>query len=134
MKENSQGGDLSTLEANSQRKHPRTFRDPVERWRVQEKQKKEKWKKRKQKKVKKQKVKYRRRSLWKKCKERIANFFMAARKEEEVERKGRKSDRCPKARHALGIFPPLLCSGRFTEKDGKDENKAATGSSRRGEK
>ena len=27
---------------------------------------------------------------------------MAERKEEDVEKKGRKSDRCPKARHALG--------------------------------
>ena len=40
--ESRQGGDLSTLEANSQGEDPRTFRDPVERWRVQEKEKKEK--------------------------------------------------------------------------------------------
>ena len=59
-------------------------------------------KKKKVKKVKKKKVKYRGKSLWKKCKERIANYFMTERKEEDVEMEGRKSDRCPKARHALG--------------------------------
>ena len=76
----------------------------------------------------------------KKCKERIANYFMAERKEEDVENKGKKSDRCPKARHALeksGRWLILLllwaelvvyrcCSGRFTEKDGNVEKNAAT--------
>ena len=67
---------------------------------------------------------------------------MAERKEEDVEKKGRKSDRCPKARHvwkmalsttAFGaeLVVYRCCSGRFTEKDGKVENNAATGSSGR---
>ena len=67
MKENSQGGDLSTLEANSHGQDPRTFRDPVERWRVQEKQKEgREVEEKEEKKVKKKKVKYRGKSLWKK--------------------------------------------------------------------
>ena len=37
-----------------------------------------------------------------KVQKKIANNFMAERKEEDVEKKGRKSDRCPKARHACG--------------------------------
>ena len=61
----------------------------------------EKWKKKKKKKVKKKKVKYRRRSLWKKCKERVERFLTADRKEEDVEKKARKSDRRPRARQAL---------------------------------
>ena len=80
FEENSQGGGFRTLEANSQGEDPRTFKDPVERWRVQEKQKEEKWKRKKKKKVKKKKVKYRRRSWWNKCKERIARFLTAERK------------------------------------------------------
>ena len=63
LQEHSQGGDLTTLEANSQGKDPRTLCNPIERWRVQEKQKEEKWKKRKKKTVKKTKVKYRVKSL-----------------------------------------------------------------------
>ena len=50
-KVNSQERDFGTLEINSQGEDPRTLKDPVERWRVQEKRK-EKWKKRKKKKVK----------------------------------------------------------------------------------
>ena len=50
-------GPKNLFEENSQ-EDPRTFKDPVERWRVQEKQKEEKWKRRKKK-----KVKYRRRDL-----------------------------------------------------------------------
>ena len=73
MEENSQGEDLSTLEATSQGNDPRTFRNPVERWRAQEKQKEEEWKNRKKKKVNKKKVKKRGTSLWNKCNERIAN-------------------------------------------------------------
>ena len=55
LEKNRQGGVLSTLEANSQREDPRTFKDPVERWRVQEKQKEEKWKRKKKKKGKEEK-------------------------------------------------------------------------------
>ena len=62
---------------NSQGKDPRTFRDPVERWRVQEKQKKRSERRGRKKKVKKKKVKCRRKSLWTKCKERIASLFVA---------------------------------------------------------
>ena len=43
--ENSQGGDLSTPKANSQGKDPRTFKEPVERWRVLRKRKEKKWRK-----------------------------------------------------------------------------------------
>ena len=39
--------------------------------------------------------------MGKKCKERIASFFTAERKDEEVEKKGRKSDRRRRARQAL---------------------------------
>ena len=49
-----------------------------------------------------EKVKYRRRSWWKTCKERIKGFMEAKRKEEEVEKKGRKSNRRPRARQVLG--------------------------------
>ena len=83
---NSQGGDLSAPETNSQREDPRTFKEPMERWRVQKK-----WKGKKKKKDGKRKVKYRRSSLWKKAKERIASFLAAKWKEEEEEKKGRKS-------------------------------------------
>ena len=76
------------------RKGPRTFCNPLERWRVQEKQKEEKWKKRKKKKVKKTKVKYRVEKFVKKV---PRKYFMAERKEEDVDKKGRKSDSCPKA-------------------------------------
>ena len=37
-----------------------------------------------------------------KVQKKIANNFMAERKEEDVEKKGRESDRCPKARHTVG--------------------------------
>ena len=39
---------------------------------------------------------------WRKCKERIASFFNAKRKEEEVGKKVTKSDRRPRARQILG--------------------------------
>ena len=42
---NSQGGDLSLLITISQGEDPRTFKEPVERWRVQTKWKEKKWKK-----------------------------------------------------------------------------------------
>ena len=71
LKETAQGGDLSALETNRQGEDPRTFKVPVERWRVQKK-----WKGKK-KKDEKRKVKYRRRTLWKKAKERIASFLAA---------------------------------------------------------
>ena len=38
---NNQGGDLGTPETNSQGEDPRTFEEPVERWRVQKKRKEE---------------------------------------------------------------------------------------------
>ena len=43
--ENSQGGDLRRPETNSHGEDPRTFKEPVERWRVQKKRKEKKWKK-----------------------------------------------------------------------------------------
>ena len=85
--ENSQGGDLRTLETNSQGRDPRTLKEPVERWRGQEKRKEKKWKK-KRKKKKKKKLKHRRRSWLNKCKERIVTFLHG---EDEIgkERKGK---------------------------------------------
>ena len=90
LKEYSQGGDLSSLEANSQGKDPRTFRDPVES-EFKKSRRKRSGRRGRKKKVKKKKVMYRGKSVWKMCKERIANYFMAKRKE-DVEMKGRKSD------------------------------------------
>ena len=82
-----------------------------------------------------EKEKKKRKSWWTKCKERFANYLMAGRKEVDVEKKGRKSNRCPKARHALEkLVVYRCCSGRFTEKDGNVENNAATGSSGRSDK
>ena len=40
--------------------------------------------------------------MWKRCKERIAQLYGRGEKEEHVENKARKSDICPKARHAFG--------------------------------
>ena len=54
------------------------------------------------------KVKYRKRSWWKKCKERIARFLTAKRNEEEKETKGRKSDKRPRTRQFLGKSGRLL--------------------------
>ena len=81
--ENSQGGDFGTLKTNSQGEDPRTFKEAVQRWRVQKKRKEKKWKKKK--KNKKKKVKYRS-SWWKEAKERIASFFAAKLKKERKER------------------------------------------------
>ena len=39
--------------------------------------------------------------MWKQIKESVASFFTAERKDEEVEKKGRKSDRRRRARQAL---------------------------------
>ena len=89
FEENIQGRDLSTLETNSQEKHPRTLKEPVERWPVQKKRKKKKWK-------------CRRRSWWKKCKEGIVSLLTARMKEETKEKEGRKRDRRPRARQVLG--------------------------------
>ena len=91
---NSPGGHHSTPQTNSRGEDPRTFKVPVERWRVQKKWKEKRWKKKKKKNDKKQQVKYRS-SLWKKVKERIARFLAAKRKEEEEEKKGRKSKNAP---------------------------------------
>ena len=44
---NRQGGDLSTPTTNSQGEDTRTFKELVERWRVQKKRKDKKWKKKK---------------------------------------------------------------------------------------
>ena len=63
---------------------------------------------RRRKKEKKKKVKYRKRSWWKKCKERIARFLTAKRNEEEKETKGRKSDKRPRTRQFLGKSGRLL--------------------------
>ena len=80
------GRDRSTRERNSHSKDPRIFeensqgedrsifKDPVEKWRDQEKRQEEKCKKRKKIKKKKE-VKYRKRRWWKKCKESIASWF-----------------------------------------------------------
>ena len=87
LEENSQGGDLSTPKTNSQGEDPRTYKEPVERWRVEKK-----WKDKNKKQEEKKHVKDRGRSWWKKCKERIASFFTAKRKEETEEHEGRKSD------------------------------------------
>ena len=95
FEENSQGGDLSTLQTNSQGEDPRTFEEPVERFKRSGRKRSGRKKVKKENKI---KVRYRRRSWWKKCKERIASFFTAKEKEEEVEKKGRKSDRRPRAR------------------------------------
>ena len=136
---NSQGGDLSTPKTHSQGEDPRTFTEPVERWRVQKKRKEKKWKKKK-KKDKKKKVKYRRRSWWKKCKERIASFFTAKRKEEKKERQKETSQ----SETSLGdiwkmaLFPCAVgaesdlckcCNRRLAEKDGDDGKVAAVGKS-----
>ena len=53
-------------------------------------------------------MKYRRRSWWKKCKERIASFLTAKRKKEEKETKGRKSDKRHRTRQVLGKSGRLL--------------------------
>ena len=55
--ENSQGGDLSTPEGPR-----RTFKEPVERWRVLRKRKEKQWRKKK-KKDKKKNVKYQKKQL-----------------------------------------------------------------------
>ena len=95
---------------------------------------------RKRRKIKKKKVKYRRCSWWKKCKERIARFLTARRKEEEKEKEGRKRDRRPRARQVLEksgrwLFLLVLLgqsglSVNAAEKDGDDGKVAAAGSSR----
>ena len=84
-----QGGDLSTPKTKSQGEDPRTFKEPVERWRVQKKWKEKKWQRKKKKKDKEKKVKYRRNSLWEKAKDR--SFHTAKLEKEEKEKKGRKS-------------------------------------------
>ena len=81
LKETAQGGDLSALETNRQGEDPRTFKVPVERWRVQKK-----WKGKKKKKDREKNVKYSGSSLWKKASERIASFLAAKWKEEEEEK------------------------------------------------
>ena len=58
--------------------------------------------KKKQKKKKKNKVKYKRKSWWKKCKERIASLFTARMKEANKEKEGRKRERHTRARQVLG--------------------------------
>ena len=100
--ENSQGGDLRTPETNSQGEDPRTFKESVERWRVQKKRKEKQWKKKKKRKEKKKKAKYRRRAWWKKCNERVASFLTVKRKEEEKEKKGRKCDKSHRTRQVFG--------------------------------
>ena len=67
----------------------------------------------KKKKDKKKNVKYRR-SWWKKCKERIASFLTAKRKEEEVGKKGRKSDKRPERDKSWGsLVDCSLSPGAF---------------------
>ena len=80
---NSQVRDPRTFEGNSQGKDPSTFEGrshQVEKLPVQEKRKEEQWKKRKRKK-KKKKLRFGKRKRWKKCKERVASFSSAKRKE-----------------------------------------------------
>ena len=89
--ENNPGGDFGTLETHSHGEYPRTFKEPVQRWRVQKKRKEQKWKKKKKKKDKRKKVKYRRSSWWKKAAGRIASFFVTKLKKKK--RKQRKAER-----------------------------------------
>ena len=98
-KENSQGRDPNTPERNSQGEDPRTGEAPVKRWRVQKKRKEKKWKRKKKKK---KTVKHRRSSWWTQRKEQISGFFVSERKEEDVEEKGRKRSKRPKAKQVLG--------------------------------
>ena len=98
MMETAKVGTSVPPEANSLEEDPRTFKEPVERWRVQRKRKEKKWKK----KDKKKKVKYRRSSLWNKAKERIASFLVANLKEGEKEKKGRKSEKTHQDETSLG--------------------------------
>ena len=58
-------------------------------------------------------MKCRRRSWWNRCKDRIASFLTAKRKEEEKEKKGRTSDKRARTRQVLGksgrvLFLPVL--------------------------
>ena len=76
-----------------------------------------------------------------KCKERVAKCFMAREERRTCGKKGRNSDSCPKARHALGksgswlfllllVVQNWLCIDAAAEdlqrKDGNVENNAAT--------
>ena len=83
---NSQGRDPITQETSSQGKDPRTFREPVERWRVQKKRKEEQWEKKKKKK-KKEKAKYRKRSWWKKVQRKDSKPLYG---DDKKEKKGRQ--------------------------------------------
>ena len=66
-------------------------------------QKEDKWKKREKKEGKEEKCEEKREKFLEKVQRKdCEKDFMAERREEDVEKKCRKSDRCPKARHALG--------------------------------
>ena len=53
-------------------------------------------------------MEYRRRSWWKKCKERIASFLAQKRKEEKKEQEDQKKNRRPRARQVMGKSGRLL--------------------------
>ena len=94
------GKNPRTFEENSQGEDPSIFKDPLEKWRDQEKRKEEKWKKREKKK--KKKVKHRKRRWWKKFEGFIISLYIVRVKEGRKEKEGKISERRPKARQILG--------------------------------
>ena len=95
---NGQGGDLGTPKTNSQGEDPRTFKEPVERWRVQKKWKEKKWKKKK--KEKKEKVKSEEAVCGKRRKIGLQPFLRRSWKN----KKKRRAERV-KNRHRKIVFP-----------------------------
>ena len=96
FEENSQGGDLSTLETNSQGKDPRTFRETVESWRVQKKRKGEKWEKKKKKK--KEEGEVQNKELVEKVQRKDSKPLYG---EDKKEKKGRQKEKQTRARQVL---------------------------------
>ena len=88
LMETAKMGTLAPLKQTARERNPRTFTEPVERWRIQKKRKEKTWKKKKKKKIRR-----------KKC---TSSILIAKRKEEEKEKKSRKSDKRTRTRKSWG--------------------------------
>ena len=116
LKETAKVGTLVHLKQTARERSKRTFREPVERWRIQKKWKDKQWKKKKKKKEKK-KREVQKKQLEEKG-ERIVSFLAAKLKEEEKEKKGRKSEQRPRTTQVWGKSGSLLFSFCLWHKTG----------------
>ena len=101
LKENIQGGSVGTPLKNSQGEDPRTCEAPVQRWESSEKVERKEVKMEKEEKEENSEVQ-KKQLVDNAQRTNLEPFFVSERQEEDVEEKGRKRNKSPRAKQVLG--------------------------------